>query len=366
MRARKASARRSASNCQALESERATVTTAYITDERVQVHTLPGHIENAARLAAVQARIAAAPIYSQLLRLTPEPASDAHILSVHTQDYLDLLKWTEQQNGVQLGADTYALPESLGAARLACGAALRAVQAVCTGEAHNALVAIRPPGHHAVPEMAMGFCLLANVAIAARHAQRAYGVQRVMIVDYDVHHGNGTQDIFYEDGSVYFCSTHQSPWYPGTGALHETGAGAGAGATLNLPLPAGVGDGGFKRLYAEVLWSAARRFRPQLMIVSAGFDAHWRDPLGGLQLTLNGYAHLSRELIAMSAELCDGKIIFVQEGGYDTEALGCGMLNVAYALLGMTTVFDPIGAAPRPEPSVDDLIARAKRLHNLD
>ncbi len=342
------------------------MTTAYITDSRVQVHTLEGHIENAARLAAVQARLAADPIATELLALTPEPVSDAQILSVHTQEYLDLLKWTEGRNGVQLGADTYALPQSLGAARLSCGAAVRAVDAVCGGEADNALVATRPPGHHAIPDMAMGFCLLANVAIAARHAQTQHGVERILIVDYDVHHGNGTQDIFYQDGSVYFCSTHQSPWYPGTGALEDTGAGAGAGATLNLPLPVGVGDQGFKRLYAEVLWAAARRFRPQLMIVSAGFDAHWRDPLGGLQLTLSGYAHLSRELIAMAAELCDGKIIFVQEGGYDPEALSCGMLNVAYALLGKASVYDPIGAAPRPEPSVDNIIKRAKALHHLD
>ncbi|PJF36046.1 MAG: histone deacetylase [Candidatus Thermofonsia Clade 1 bacterium] len=342
------------------------MTTAYITDARVQVHTLAGHIENAERLAAVQQRIANEPIYEQLLKLTPEPISDAHILSVHTQEYLNLLKWTEQQNGVQLGADTYALPESLSAARLACGMALRAVDAICSGEAENALVAVRPPGHHAVPDMAMGFCLLANVAIAARYAQAQYGVQRILIVDYDVHHGNGTQEIFYEDGSVYFCSTHQSPWYPGTGLLQETGAGKGKGTTLNLPLPAGVGDSGFKRLYAEVLWPAARRFRPHLMIVSAGFDAHWRDPLGGLQLTLSGYAHLSRELIRMAAELCDGKIIFVQEGGYDHEALSCGMLNVAYALLGLETVYDPIGAAPRSEPSIEDLIRRAKAIHQLD
>ncbi|MCS6871977.1 MAG: histone deacetylase [Anaerolineae bacterium] len=342
------------------------MTTAYITDSRVQVHTLAGHIENAGRLAAVQARIAADPIAAQLLALTPEPVSDAQILTVHTQEYLDLLKWTEQQNGVQLDADTYALPESFSAARLSCGAALRAVDAVCSGEADNALVATRPPGHHAVPDMAMGFCLLANVAIAARHAQREYGVERILIVDYDVHHGNGTQDIFYEDSSVYFCSTHQSPWYPGTGALEEIGTGAGKGTTLNLPLPARVGDEGFKRLYAEVLWSAARRFKPQLMIISAGFDAHWRDPLGGLQLTLSGYAHLSRELIRMAAELCNGKIVFVQEGGYDHEALSCGMLNVAYALLGLPTVYDPIGTAPRPEPAIDDIIQRAKALHSLD
>ncbi len=342
------------------------MTTAYITDSRVQVHTLEGHIENAERLAAVQARIAADSAAAQLLALTPEPADDALILSVHTREYLELLKWTEGQNGVQLGADTYALPESLGAARLSCGAVLRAVDALCSGEADNALVATRPPGHHAIPEMAMGFCLLANVAIAARHAQRAYGLERILIVDYDVHHGNGTQDIFYQDGSVYFCSTHQSPWYPGTGALHETGTGPGAGTTLNLPLPAGVGDAGFKRLYSEVVWAAARRFRPQLMIVSAGFDAHWRDPLGGLQLTLSGYADLTRELIAMAAELCEGKIIFAQEGGYDIEALSCGMLNVAYALLGLPTVCDPIGAAPRPEPSVENIIKAAKALHNLD
>ncbi len=341
------------------------MTTAYISDSRVQVHTLSGHVESAARLAAVQARLTESQVTDHMLALTPEPISDAQILSVHTQDYLDLLKWTEGQRGVQLGADTYALPESLGAARLSSGAALRAVDAVCSGEAHNALVATRPPGHHAIPDMAMGFCLLANVALAARHAQARYGLTRILIVDYDVHHGNGTQDIFYKDDTVYFVSTHQSPWYPGTGALNETGEGTGKGATLNVPLPVGVGDQGFGRIYDEVLWAAARRFRPELMIISAGFDAHWRDPLGGLQLSLSGYASLSRALIRMAEEVCGGKIIFVQEGGYDLEVLSHGMLNVAYALLGRDTVSDPIGAAPQAEPNISDLIERLKAVHGL-
>ncbi len=341
------------------------MTTAYISDARVQVHTLSGHVESAARLAAVHARLSESQVTDHMLALTPEPISDAQILSVHTQEYLDLLKWTERQSGVQLGADTYALPESLNAARLSSGAALRAVDAVCSGEAHNALVATRPPGHHAIPDMAMGFCLLANVALAARHAQARYGITRILIVDYDVHHGNGTQDIFYKDDTVYFSSTHQSPWYPGTGALNETGEGNGKSATLNVPLPVGVGDQGFGRIYEEVLWAAARRFRPELMIISAGFDAHWRDPLGGLQLSLSGYAHLSRELIRMAEELCGGKIIFVQEGGYDLEVLSYGMLNVAYALLGRQTVSDPIGAAPHAEPNISDLIERLKAVHGL-
>jgi acetoin utilization deacetylase AcuC-like enzyme len=339
--------------------------TAYITDSRVQVHTLHGHVESAPRLDSIYKRLAAYGLPERMAAFPVTPATDDDILTVHTAEYLRLLKWSEAQDGVQFGSDTYVLPESFGCARLSLGAALRGVQAVCSGEATNALVATRPPGHHAVPDMAMGFCLLANVAIAAKHAQTRYGVGRVMIVDYDLHHGNGTQAIFYDDPSVLFISTHQSPLYPGTGAIGETGSGDGIGATINLPLPVGVGDSGFAQAYQEVVWPAARRFAPDLILVSAGFDAHWSDPLGGLQLTLSGYAALTRELISMAGELCNGRIVFVQEGGYNLTALGEGMANIAFALLGDPTINDPMGPAPRREPDISDLLSRIKETHGL-
>ncbi|MCZ7542498.1 MAG: histone deacetylase [Anaerolineae bacterium] len=242
---------------------------------------------------------------------------------------------------------------------------LRAVDAVARGAAQNALALVRPPGHHATPRQAMGFCLLNNVAIGARYAQRALGMARVLIVDYDVHHGNGTQDAFYDDPDVLFISTHQYPFYPGTGALHETGIGAGEGATINIPLRAGVGDAGYAQVYADVVWPAARRFAPDLIMVSAGFDAHWADPLANMQLSLHGYAHLTRELVAMAGELCAGRIVFALEGGYNHDALGNGVLNVCYTLLGRDEIADPLGASDWLEPSIEKVVDDVRKLHKL-
>jgi acetoin utilization deacetylase AcuC-like enzyme len=340
--------------------------TAYLTDPRLDQHTLPNHPESADRLQRIRALLEARGVAERMLAIAPQPATDSQILAVHSADYLEnVLKWTETQAGIMLGSDTYALPESLTIARYAAGAAIGGVDAVLTGRARNALAAVRPPGHHAMPDMAMGFCLLANVAIAARHAQQQYGLKRVLIVDYDVHHGNGTEAIFYNDPSVLFVSSHQSPWYPGTGGLQARGEGPGLGYTINLPLPAHVGDLGFAQAYQQVLWPAAQRFGPELILVSAGFDAHWRDPLGQLRLTLTGYAQLTRALIAMADTLCAGRIVIVSEGGYDREVLSHGVLNAAYALLGDPTIEDPIGSAPGQERDIRALLNQICKLHGL-
>ncbi len=344
------------------------MTTAYITDVRYHVHDLPGHVETAARLKAVHARLDTEGISNRMLRLAPDVATDAQILSVHTEEYLeDILKWTETQRGIMLGADTYALPKSLAAARLSAGAAIRGIDAILKGEAHNALVCARPPGHHAVPSMAMGFCLLANVSIAARHAQQAYGLRRILIVDFDVHHGNGTQDIFFEDPNVLFISTHRyGNFYPGTGGIDEIGTGPGRGATINIPFGVGVGDQGYQAVFEQVVGPAARRFGPELILVSAGYDAHFADLLySGIQLSLTGYAALTRALMVLAEELCDGKIAFVLEGGYNLEALSNGVLNTGYALLGEPTIADPLGPGKSPEPPVTRLIERLRTLHDL-
>lgn len=342
------------------------MTTAYITHPRFAEHHMPGHPEHAGRIQAVWKVLAEAGLIDRMKRITPTSIAEKHLLRVHTQAHLDLLKRiADQTRMVLIDADTYASPDSPEIAMIAAGAVAQGIDEILSGRANNALAVVRPPGHHAVSNRAMGFCLLSNVAIGARYAQDVHGIQRVMIVDYDVHHGNGTQDVLYDDPSVLFASTHQHPFYPGTGSAGEIGEGAGKGHTLNIPFSAGNGDKNYARAYEEILWPAARRFKPELLIVSAGFDSHWRDPLAQMRVSLPGYAHLSKELIRIADELCDGKVIFVMEGGYDLTALSYGMRNVAHALLGDDEISDPYGLAPGIEPDITPLLEQLKQIHHL-
>ncbi|MDX1994906.1 MAG: histone deacetylase [bacterium] len=345
------------------------MTTAYLTHPRYLEHNLPGHPEHAGRIQAVWSKLEESGLASRMKRAEATPVTDAQILAVHEARYLDVFQQIALLSPDEVGMldhDTYALSVTPEVARLAAGGVVDSVDLVLRGEADNALAAVRPPGHHAIPRRGMGFCLLGNIAIAARHAQKAYGIERVLIVDYDVHHGNGTQDMFYEDDSVLFISTHQSPFYPGTGRLEETGNGSGKGYTLNIPLPAGQGDKNYATIFEQIVWPAARRFQPGLILISAGFDAHWTDPLAAMKLTLTGYDALTRQLIAMAKELCGGKIVFVMEGGYNLEALGYGVANIARALLGDDAITDPLGkGSQRPEPDISALIQQIKALHQL-
>jgi acetoin utilization deacetylase AcuC-like enzyme len=342
------------------------MTTAYVTDERYAVHTLVGHPEHAGRLAAIEQRFREDRLTKKLLCLDPRPASQDDVRAVHEPAYLDqLARISQLSETVMWEADTYVVPRSYEIAQLAAGGVLRVVDAVLHGEAANGLAAVRPPGHHATPSDAMGFCLLNNVAIAARYAQRMYQVNRVLIVDYDVHHGNGTQDAFYRDPSVLYISTHQFPLFPGTGRVEETGAGQGEGYTINVPLPPGTGDAGYAAVLSEIVLPAARRFAPELILVSVGFDVHWLDPLANMKLSLQGYDHLARALVAEAAALCGGRIVFVLEGGYNLPALSYGWANVARALLGEPDAIDPMGSARGNEPVLDPLVRRIKQVHKL-
>ncbi|MCY3976594.1 MAG: histone deacetylase [Chloroflexi bacterium] len=344
------------------------MTTAYLTHESFIRHDFPGHPEHAGRIEAVWEQLGASGLSEQLLHIAPTAASDEQILAVHTLDHLRrLITVAHGERRVRLDPDTYALPVSLDAARLAAGAVIGAVDALLSAQADNALAIVRPPGHHATAERAMGFCLLNNVAIAARHAQSVPGIEKVLILDYDVHHGNGSNDIFYADRSVCFISIHQSPFYPGTGSLDETGSGAGRGYTLNIPLAGGHGDGSYRRLFDEVVRPAVERFDPDLMLISAGFDAHWVDPLAGMQLTLGGYDYMARECIGLAERLCDGRIVFVMEGGYDLLALANGWVNIARALLGQDEISDPYGEATSAmdERVIEPLIDKLRRVHGL-
>ena len=345
------------------------MTTAFVTHRRYVEHDQTGHPEHAGRIRAVWRRLEETGLLGRMQAREATPASLDLVRLVHTPAYVELLKSTAGNDRLaRLDADTYVNPASYEVALLSAGGVVDAVAAVLDGKADNALAAVRPPGHHAMPDRAMGFCLINNVAVAARFAQQAYGLKRVLIVDYDVHHGNGTEAMFYDDPSIYFASIHQWPLYPGTGALPDIGRGAGRGFNLNIPVAPGNGDANYAALFEQVLWPAAVRFQPELILVSVGHDAHWSDPLAGMRLTLRGYAHLASEMARMAQALCGGKIVFVMEGGYDLEALANGMANVAHILLGDAEIEDPMGRAPgaQSEPDIRPLIAQLQRLHGLN
>jgi len=344
------------------------VSVAIVTSPEYLKHDFADHPENAQRLRAIEAALdsPALGLREFLVPLDPQPASLEQLAAVHALGYIEgLQRAMARAPGYVDSAPTYIVPASFDVACLAAGGALRAVEAVLAGEALAAFALVRPPGHHAEPDQPMGFCLFNNVAVAARHALRQHGIERVLIVDFDVHHGNGTQDMFYDDPAVLFISSHQEGIYPGTGALDETGAGAGQGFNINLPLPDGAGDEAFERLTAEIIAPAAQRFRPNLVLVSAGFDAHWLDPLAGLQLTLNGYARMTRSLDQIAQDSCGGRLVLTLEGGYHLAALTGGVVTVLRTLLGETGLPDSLGRPPRPEPDVRDIISKARAIHGL-
>jgi acetoin utilization deacetylase AcuC-like enzyme len=257
----------------------------------------------------------------------PRLATDEDLLRVHAQEHVDAIVATRGK-ATMIDEDTFTSPDSDEIARLAAGAVLTGVDRVLDGPAGSrALVLVRPPGHHAEADRAMGFCLYNNIAVGAAYA-RSRGVARVAIVDYDVHHGNGTQWIFYEDPTVLYVSSHQFPFYPGTGAASEKGRGDGLGFTLNVPLEVGAKDDEIERKYAEQVIRAVRNFRPELLMISAGFDAHELDPLGQLRMTTEGFGRLTKMLVSLADEVCEGRVVLVTEGGYDLNALAACLNEV--------------------------------------
>jgi len=301
--------------------------TGLVYDPRYLEHDMGmGHPESPNRLRAIMQQLEQSGTMAQVTRIEPRMAEDEWITRVHTAAYLASLKQHAPTNGrVSLDPDTSMSPGSLTAAYLAAGGALAGIDAMMAKQVDHVFCAVRPPGHHAEANRAMGFCLLNNVAIAARYAQKKHGLSRVLIVDWDVHHGNGTQHIFEDDPSVLFFSTHQFPHYPGTGRESERGRGAGEGYTINVPMEAGEGDDEYRAIFRKVLVPAAEEFKPELVIISAGFDAHKDDPLASMGLTEAGYAELTGIVAGIAKTYAQGRILSSLEGGYNLTALAASV-----------------------------------------
>lgn len=304
-------------------------------DPAVQKHDAGlGHPENAARYTSIMNRLDSTGLLAQLFRIKARSANDDELALVHSQEYIELVRREVAQGRPQLSTgDTDISKDSMQSARVAAGCVLSAVDAVFSRNITNAFCVVRPPGHHASTARGMGFCLFNNVALGARYAQQKYGVERVVIADWDVHHGNGTQDIFCEDGSVLFFSTHQSPWYPGTGDASERGEGAGLGKTINCPFTAGSGRTEIVGAFEDQLLPAAKEFRPDLIMLSAGFDSRLNDPLGLFRLTDDDFRDLTGIMRGLAAECCGDRLVSVLEGGYSLEGLALATEAHVRALL---------------------------------
>jgi acetoin utilization deacetylase AcuC-like enzyme len=308
--------------------------TALVSDEAYLLHDNgPLHPERPQRLRAVWRGLDEAGLLEHMALLKPRGASEADLQLVHEGHYVELVRDIAARGGGFLDSDTPVGEESWRIALLSAGGLLTAVDAVLDGRFTNAFAATRPPGHHACRGKGMGFCLFNNIAIAARHALRR-GLARVFILDWDVHHGNGTQDAFYRDGRVFFCSLHQAPWYPFTGSADETGEGPGEGANLNLPLRPGRRDADYLALLDGTVADAVRGFAPELILVSAGFDTHERDPLGQMRVTSEGFGEMTQRVLDWASALCADRVVVCLEGGYDLEGLAGGTSRVVARLLG--------------------------------
>ena len=299
-------------------------TSFYFHSDFVLHHSDRAHPERPQRIEALYLHVRQAELWQKLTPAAFEPASEEDLQLCHSAAMIERVRSASAAEA-NLDPDTYTNKHSWNVALLGAGAAMQAARDVASGKVRQAFVASRPPGHHATGERSMGFCLFNNIALAAQEARKY--LQRVAILDWDVHHGNGTQDIFYDDPSVFFASLHQSPFYPYTGAASERGEGAGVGSTRNIPLPAGCGNAAYLRAWRS-LEADLEAFKPQMILVSAGFDAHADDPLGGMEVTEGGFAAMAREAKNWAKRWCEGRLLLVLEGGYDVEALGRSVVQV--------------------------------------
>ena len=329
-----------------------------------QAHNQPGHPERPERVERLRAGLEKAGWWDTAIKMPSLAIPDDVLFQIHSKNYLNHFKQASQ-SGMSLDADTYTTPASWDLAINTAGGGINVVSAVWEGRAKRGFALTRPPGHHATRDKGMGFCLLNNISLAAEYLRQIRHAGRVAIIDLDLHHGNGTQDIFYERDDVFYLSTHQYPYYPGTGSLKETGNGDGIGTTANFVLPPGSGDVAFESITRELIIPLINRYQPEMVLVSFGFDPHWLDPLGHLQLSAGVYGKLIALITDWADMCCEGRIALFLEGGYDLDAAeACGQA-VTSALVGEDWV-DPIGPSPDPESATWKVyFDRAKQIWQL-
>jgi acetoin utilization deacetylase AcuC-like enzyme len=296
------------------------------------------HPENPYRLQSIYSMLESRDFGGSLETIEPRFATLEELLLVHDARYVDRVLDTAEKPRVRFDPDTVTSPKTYKAAWMAAGGVMEAIRVVLAGEMRNAFALIRPPGHHALRDRAMGFCIFNNVAIGARYALRRHSLERVLVVDWDLHHGNGIQSIFYDDPQVLYFSVHRHPYFPWTGAAEEVGEGDGEGYTVNVPLEQGSSDPDYGNIFRHILWPIARAYRPEIILVAAGFDIHHGDPLRSMSVTEAGFARMTRLLMEMAAELCQERLVLALEGGYNSEALRDSVALVLWELTGHSMI----------------------------
>ena len=316
------------------------------------------HPESPRRLESIYKMLEAADMKGRFAEIAPRLASEEEIETIHLPSYYHMVAATAGKSHSYLDPDTETSPESFEVAKLAVGGFLNTVDSVVKGEVKNAFAFVRPPGHHAEANRAAGFCLFNNVAIGAMHAIKKHGMKRVFIVDWDLHHGNGTQHSFYEDSRVLYFSTHQYPYYPGTGSVQEIGRGEGQGYTVNVPLRTGPGDAEYLKIFQKILKPVALEFKPDIVMLSAGFDIYFQDPLGGMQVTPQGFGRLTRVLMDVADTCCGGRFVITLEGGYHIEGLTQSIQVVLNEMVGATHIpaAEMESVESKANPAIDSII----------
>jgi acetoin utilization deacetylase AcuC-like enzyme len=319
------------------------------------------HPENPERLKTILNLLKEKKIFEKVLNIEPEEAKIEDIQTTHLPFYIEEVKKISLSGGGNLDPDTYLCSETYKIALLASGGVLQATEFVIENKVKNAVALIRPPGHHAEKDRGMGFCIFNNIAIAANFAKKK-GLNKILIVDWDLHHGNGTQNIFYGDEKVLYFSTHQYPYYPGTGSIQEIGTGKGRGYTINIPLPGGCGDSDYEYIFNEILIPVSEKFKPEIIFISAGFDAHYLDPLGGMNLSSRGYGNLTEIVKSIAENFCEGKIVVALEGGYNLDALANSVLFLINSLAELNLEIEDFSPLKKREvsSSVKNIIKEVK------